>query len=78
LSHVATPMTPLRVGSDRISRRSTIAESFRNASESNIPLVPCVRPSHGSVTNPANGTIPRALNSRAAACISRPTSQCPV
>ena len=29
LSQVATPSTPLRVGSDRISRRNTVAASFR-------------------------------------------------
>ncbi len=29
LSHVATPRTPLRVGSDRISRRKTVAASLR-------------------------------------------------
>jgi hypothetical protein len=28
LSHVPTPMTPRRVGRDRINRRSTIAASF--------------------------------------------------
>ena len=55
LSHVATPITPLRVGSDRINRRSTIAASFRYGSESSIPAVPCVLPSHGSVHAPANG-----------------------
>ena len=50
LSQVATPMTPTRVGSDRIRRPSTIAASLRYGSESIIPVVPCVRPSHGSVT----------------------------
>ena len=78
LSHVATPSTPLPVGSDRISRRSTIAASLRNGSESIIPVVPCVRPSHGSVHAPANGTARSAFNSRAASATSRPTSQCPV
>ena len=29
LSHVATPITPRRVGNDRISRRKTMAASFR-------------------------------------------------
>ncbi len=29
LSHVATPSTPRRVGSERIRRRSTIAASLR-------------------------------------------------
>ena len=45
---------------------------------SNIAGVPCERPSHGSVQAPANGIAPAALNSRAAASISRPTSQWPV
>ncbi len=49
LSHVAMPITPLPVGSERISRRSTIAASLRNGSESIMPVVPCVRPSQGSV-----------------------------
>ena len=54
--HVATPSTPLPVGNDRISRRNTIAASLRNGSESIIPVVPCVLPSHGSVHAPAKGT----------------------
>src|SRR5438034_11221850 len=33
LSQVATPRTPLRVGSERINRRSTIAASLRYRSE---------------------------------------------
>jgi hypothetical protein len=40
LSQVAMPMTPLRVGSERIRRRRTIAASFRYGSESNMPSVP--------------------------------------
>ena len=55
LSQVATPMTPRRVGSERISRRKTIAASLRYARLSNMPGVPCVRPSHGSVQKPAKG-----------------------
>ena len=78
LSQVATPNTPLPVGRERIRRRSTIAASLRNGSESIIPVVPCVRPSQGSVQAPAKGTAPRAFNSRAASATSRPTSQCPV
>ncbi len=58
--------------------RSTIAASLRNGSESIIPVVPCVRPSQGSVHAPANGTARSAFNSRAASATSRPTSQCPV
>ena len=38
------------VGSDRMSRRNTIAASLRYGSESNMPAVPWVRPSHGSET----------------------------
>ena len=78
LSHVATPITPLRVGSERISRRNTMDASLRYGSESNMPAVPCVRPSHGSVQAPANGTARSSFNSRAASATSRPTSQCPV
>ena len=51
------------VGSDRISRRSTIAASLRYGRLSNMPAVPCVRPSHGSVTAPANGTHPSRCSS---------------
>ena len=40
----------LRVGSERISRRNTIAASLRYGRLSNMPVVPCVRPSQGSVT----------------------------
>ena len=49
LSQVATPSTPRRVGSERISRRRTIAASLRYGRLSIMPVVPCVRPSHGSV-----------------------------
>ena len=48
LSQVATAITPAAVGSERISRRITIAASLRYGRLSNIPVVPCVRPSHGS------------------------------
>lgn len=50
LSHEAMPSTPRLVGSDRMSRRNTIAASLRYGSESNMPAVPWVRPSHGSET----------------------------
>ena len=49
LSHVAMPSTPDAVGSDRINRRITMAASFRYARLSNMPVVPCVRPSQGSL-----------------------------
>ena len=49
LSHVATAITPAAVGSERISRRMTMAASLRYGRLSNIPVVPCVRPSHGSL-----------------------------
>ena len=78
LSHVATPSTPRRVGSERISRRKTCAASFRYARLSSMPTVPCVRPSHGSEQYPANGRHSSRSSSSAAACISRPTSQWPV
>jgi hypothetical protein len=78
LSQVATPRTPRRVGSERISRRKTCAASFRYGRLSIIPTVPWVRPSHGSVTNPAKGRHSRPRSSSAAASIRRPTSQWPV
>ena len=40
-----------------------------------MPTVPCVRPSHGSEQNAANGRHSCARNSSAAACISSPISQ---
>jgi hypothetical protein len=43
-----------------------------------MPVVPCVRPSHGSEQKAANGTPPACLISSAAARISSPTSQWPV
>ena len=58
-----TPITPRRVGRLRTSRRSTSAASFRYGSESNIPVVPCVRPSHGSETWAANGRPPSRSSS---------------
>ena len=76
-SQVATPSTPARVGNDRISRRSTVAASLRYGKLSNMPTVPWVRPSHGSVTAPANGMHFCRCNSSAAAFTSRPTSQWP-
>ena len=75
LSHVAIPMTPDRRGSDRISRRIVIAASLRYGRLSNMPVVPCVRPSHGSLTYAANGTTPSARSASAAARTSRPISQ---
>ena len=78
LSHEATPSTPRQVGSERISRRITIAASLRYGSESSIPAVPLVRPSHGSLTAAANGIAPSEDISRAAASTSRPISQWPV
>ncbi len=78
LSHVATPSTPFRRGSERIRRRKTTAASLRYGRLSIIPGVPWVRPSHGSETMPANGATPAAFNSSAASRTSSPTSQCPV
>ena len=48
LSHVAMPITPHRRGSERMSRRKTSAASLRYGRLSNMPVVPCVRPSQGS------------------------------
>ena len=48
LSQVPTPITPRRVGNERIKRRRTMAASLRYGRLSNMPVVPCVRPSHGS------------------------------
>ncbi len=53
LSQLATPRTALRVGRERMSLRNTMAASLRYGSESNMPMVPWVRPSHGSETNVA-------------------------
>ena len=78
LSQVATPRTPRRVGSERMSRRNTCAASFRYGRLSIIPTVPWVRPSQGSVTKPANGRHSRPRSSSAAACMRSPTSQWPV
>ena len=78
LSHVAMPSTPARTGSERIRRRKMIAASLRYGRLSNMPSVPCVRPSHGSEQYAANGTTPRRFNSLAAASTSRPISQWPV
>jgi hypothetical protein len=78
LSQVATPKTPLPVGRERINRENTLAASLRYGSESNIPFVPWVRPSQGSVQYAAKGIAPRAFNSFAAASINKPTSQWPV
>ena len=58
LSQVAMPITPARPGSDRIRRRKMTAASLRYGRLSNIPAVPCVRPSHGSLQYAANGTTP--------------------
>ena len=77
LSQVAMPITPARVGWLRIKRRMTWLESLRYGRLSNMPTVPCVRPSHGSVTAPANGRHRNRANSSAAAFTSNPTSQCP-
>jgi hypothetical protein len=54
------------------------AASLRYGSESIMPVVPCVRPSQGSVQAPAKGVARSAFNSRAASATSRPTSQWPV
>ena len=78
LSQVATPITPLAVGRERMSRRITIAASLRYGSESNIPAVPCVRPSHGSLQKPAKGSAPCERRVIAASRTSSPISQCPV
>lgn len=78
LSQVATPITARRVGRERIRRRNTIAASLRYGRESNMPCVPCERPSHGSLTKAANGIPPLRVISFAAACICMPISQCPV
>ena len=69
------PITPLRRGSDRINRRITMAASLRYGSESNIPLVPWVRPSQGSLTKAAKGTPSNSVIRSAAALTNNPTSQ---
>ena len=72
------PNTPLAVGSERICRRITIAASLRNGRLSNIPVVPCVRPSHGSLQYAANGIAPAPRSVSAASRTSSPISQWPV
>ena len=67
LSQEAIPMTPLAVGRERAWRRKTCAASLRYGRESIIPVVPCVRPSHGSEQNVANGSLFKRSNSCAAA-----------
>ena len=78
LSQVAMPITPARLGSERISRRMTIAASLRYGRLSNMPVVPCVRPSQGSLHVAENGSTPSARRVSAASRTSRPISQCPV
>ena len=72
------PITPDRRGSERISRRIVIAASLRYGRLSNMPVVPWVRPSQGSLTYAANGTTPSARSACAASRTRRPISQCPV
>ena len=67
LSHDATPSTPRDVGSDLASLLNTCAASFLYGRESSIPVVPWVRPSHGSEQNSANGMDFCSFNSSAAA-----------
>ena len=74
LSQVAMPTTPTRCGRERISRRITMAASLRYGSESNIAVVPCDRPSHGSDTKPANGRKPRPVSSSATVAAMVPSS----
>ena len=77
LSEAYAAITPRRVGSERISRRRTMEASLRYGKLSIMPVVPCVRPSQGSVQKPANGMQCSARSSSAAAFISRATSQWP-
>src|SRR5436309_8742721 len=77
-SHVATPITPDAVGRERINRRMTTAASLRYGRLSNIPVVPCVRPSQGSLQYAAKGIAPAARSVSAASRTSSPISQCPV
>src|SRR2546425_9329059 len=78
LSQVATPITPDAVGRERINRRMTIAASLRYGRLSNIPVVPWVRPSQGSLQYAAKGIAPAARSVSAAPRTSSPISQCPV
>ena len=74
LSQVAMPTTPTRCGSERISRRITMAASLRYGSESNMAVVPCERPSQGSETKPANGRQPWSVSSAATVAAIVPSS----
>jgi hypothetical protein len=78
LSQVATPIMPTAVGSERMSRRITLAASFRYGRLSNIAVVPWLRPSHGSLHWTAKGTPPCSRSVSAARRTSSPISQCPV
>ncbi|TWH05087.1 hypothetical protein L613_006400000110 [Pseudoxanthomonas taiwanensis J19] len=78
LSQVAMPSTPRRVGSERTRRRMVIAASLRYGRLSNMPVVPWVRPSHGSEHITENGRPPLAANVSAAARTRRSISQWPV
>ena len=78
LSQDATPITPRAVGRDRACRRKTTAASLRYGSESIMPVVPCVRPSHGSEQNVANGRAFRLRSSSDAAETMVDSSKCPV
>ena len=73
------PARPCASAASGSAGGSTCAASLRYGRLSIMPVVPCVRPSHGSVTEAGERHARRArCNSSAAACISRPTSQWPV
>ena len=78
LSQDAIPKIPLAVGKDRACLLKTCAASFLYGSESIIPVVPCVRPSHGSEHMRENGIVLASLNSRAAASTCNANSKWPV
>src|SRR2546425_10083949 len=75
LSQVATPITPRRVGSERISRRKIGAASLGYGGLSDILVVHCAHPPQGSGPGGANGTAPAGLNSRAGSSTCSAASQ---
>ena len=78
LSHEAIPITALAVGKDLANLRKTFAASFLYGKESNIPVVPCVLPSHGSEQNAAKGRPPSSFIVFADSSTRFESSQCPV
>ena len=79
LSHVATPSTPLRVGSERARRRSTMAASLRYGEAVHHPGRPLRAAVAGIGAEAGEGQAAEQRRApSAAACMRRPISQWPV